>query len=228
MAESAWPPIGGLSTPTVSAQESVFAITGSAQISAPASLVFDVLLDTSTYQEWCTFVPKVVIDEQPSSPARSSSNEADDKSSALTVGTKFTFFAVMGGPGSKQTPTHLVISDISTPSAPSSYIPSVTLESSPVYTTDLSTVYRVAWKGDKVDFFAKGLNTERFHEVIVRGQDQCEVRTWEVMGGVLAHAVSFMYKKTLNKKFQEWCEELKGFSESKWTERRLQSTDVGA
>ncbi|KAJ4992992.1 O-methyltransferase [Stagonosporopsis vannaccii] len=226
MAEGAWPPKEGVSTPTVSVEEGVFAITGSVQISAPAPLVFDLLLDTSTYPEWCTFVPKVVIDEQPSSPAQSSSNEADSKFAKLRVGTKFTFFAVMGSPGSKQTPTHLIISDISTPSAPSSYIPSATLEGSPVYTADLSKVYRVAWKGDKVDFFAKGLNTERFHEVIIRDQDQCEVRTWEVMGGVLAHAVKYMYKKTLSRKFQEWCEELKGVSENIWAERRTHGAEI--
>lgn len=228
MSESAWPPTNGVSTPTVSVQESVFATTGSAQISAPASLVFDILLDTSTYSEWCTFVPRVVIDEQPTTLIQPSGNNPESKSAVLALGTKFTFFAVMGSPGSKQTPTHLIISDLSTPSAPSSYIPSAILEASPVYTADLSKVYRVAWKGDKVDFFAKGLNTERFHEVIVKGQDECEVRTWEVMGGVLAHAVNFMYKKTLSKKFQEWCVELKSFSESKWAETREHGADVGA
>jgi hypothetical protein len=127
----------------------------------------------------------------------------------------------MGHPGSKPTPTHLLISDISTPSSPSTYIPQETLQAGkfPGYTTDLSSVYRVSWKGDKVDFFAKGLNTERFHEVIVTGEEQCEVRTWEVMGGVLAHTVKWMYGKTLGRKFEEWCADLRGFSEKKWAER---------
>ncbi|KAJ4339008.1 hypothetical protein N0V95_007901 [Ascochyta clinopodiicola] len=216
MTEVVWPPKEGVSTPTVPVQNSVFAITGSALINAPASVVFDILLDTSTYSDWCTFVPKVVVDAQPYDATQHEDGKADDKSPVLKLGTKFTFFAVMGEPGSKQTPTHLIISDMSTPSQPSLYIPSGTLEASPMYTADLSTVYRVAWKGDKVDFFAKGLNTERFHEVIVRGQEQCEVRTWEVMGGVLAHTVKWLYRKTLDKKFDEWCAELKEFGEKKW------------
>lgn len=225
MTEVEWPPKEGVSTPTVSIQDSVLAVTGSAQINAPASFVFGILLDTSTYSEWCTFVPRVVVDEQPSSPVRSSIGEAE-KSEVLRLGTKFTFLAVMGSPGSKQTPTHLIISDLSTPSAPSSYIEPATLNASPVYSEDLSNIYRVAWKGDKVDFFAKGLNTERFHEVIVRGQERCEVRTWEVMGGMLAHTVKWLYKKTLDKKFDEWCTDLKAFSEKRWVEQQ-NSADLG-
>lgn len=220
MAANAWPPKEGVSTPTVSVRDSVFAITGSAQINAPAPFVFDILLDPSSYPEWCTFVPKVVIDEQPTS------DDTNGTAAVLSLGTKFTFYAVMGSPGSKQTPTHLLISDMSTPSAPSSYIPSATLEGSAVYTSDLSNVYRVAWKGDQVDFFAKGLNTERFHEVIVRGEEQCEVRTWEVMGGVLAYAVRHMYRKTLDQKFDDWCLELKTFAESRWAGKK-QGAGVG-
>ncbi|KAJ8112640.1 hypothetical protein OPT61_g5036 [Boeremia exigua] len=218
MAEDAWPPKEGVSTPTVPVHESVFAVTSSTRINAPASFVFRILLDTSTYPQWCTLVPKVVVSEQCPAAAQRPDDRADSKSAVLRLGTKFTFFAVMGSPGSRQTPTHLVVSDLSTPSEPSSYIPSSTLEASSVYTPDLSKVYRVAWKGDKVDFFAKGLNTERFHEVIVRDQEQCEVRTWEVMGGVLAHTVKWLYRKTLDKKFNDWCTELQVFAEKNWVE----------
>ena len=224
MQGNTWPPEEGVSTPTVSAAESVLALTGSAQINAPASFVFDILLDTGTYPEWCSFVPRVVIDEQPSIATHDLSME---KPAVLRLGTKFTFYAVMGGRGSKQTPTHLIISDLSTPSVPSSYISQSQLEAISVFTADLSSVYRVAWKGDKVDFFAKGLNTERFHEVIVRDQERCEVRTWEVMGGVLAHTVKWIYSKTLERKFNEWCTELKAFSEGEWARQHQQGVNVG-
>jgi hypothetical protein len=214
MENNAWPPKEGISTPTVSASDRVLTITASAQINAPASFVFDILLDTSTYPEWCTFVPKVVIDSQP---------EGTSNNAILRPGTKFTFHAVMGTPGSKPTPTHLLLSDLSTPSTPSSYISLEGLQAGkfPGYTPDLSTVYRVAWKGDKVDFFAKGLNTERFHEVIVRGEEQCEVRTWEVMGGVLAHTVKWMYGRVLGRKFEDWCGDLRGFGERRWQEDKV-------
>ena len=223
-----WPPKEGVSTPTVSAAEGVLAVAGSAQINAPASFVFDILLDTALYPKWCSFVPRVVINEQPSSTNHDLSVEATSKPVVLRPNTKFTFYAVMGGPGSKETPTHLVISDVSTPSAPSSYISPATLEASSVFTADLSSVYRVAWKGDKADTYAKGLTFERFHEVIVRDQERCEVRTWEVMGGVLAYAVKWLYKKTLDRKFSEWCTELKAFSEGEWARHHQQEIDVGA
>ena len=226
MTDTVWPPKEGVSTPTVSEQDSVLTVTSSTQVNAPASFVFAILLDVSTYAEWCSFVPKVVIDAQPSPLAQHVDDKATDESFVLKLGTKLTFFAVMGRPGSKQTPTHLVISDISTPSEPSTYVPFATLETSSLYTTDLANVYRVAWKGDKGDLFAKGLNVERFHEVIVRGEERCEVRTWEVMGGILAHVVKLLYKKTLNKKFGEWCAELKDFGEKKWTERKCDGHGV--
>jgi hypothetical protein len=227
MSDSTWPP-KEVSTPTVAYGDSVFAITGSARIDAPASFIFNILLDASKYSEWCTFVPKVVVDKQPSaaSTAESENSSRQITDAKLQLGTKFTFFAVMGTGAdiSKATPTHLIISDISTPSHISSYVSSSVLTASPMYMSDLSSVYRVAWKGDKIDFFAKGLNTERFHEIIVRGEEQCEVRTWEVMGGILAHTVKWLYKKTLDRKFEEWCAELKEFGERKWLEQKSLKT----
>ncbi|KAF2680261.1 hypothetical protein K458DRAFT_421488 [Lentithecium fluviatile CBS 122367] len=121
---------------------------------------------------------------------------------------------------SKSFPTHLIVTDISTPSQPSNYIPLSTLTSESTYTSDLSTVYRVAWAGDKTGLLPSGPNTERFHEVIVKGEELCEVRTWECMGGVLAHAVKWMYRKTLETRFAEWCGELKGYGEKRWREER--------
>jgi hypothetical protein len=226
MSDPTWPP-KHISTPTVSHENSVFAVTASAQINAPASLVFNIVRDTSTYPEWCTFVPKVVVVEQPSTASPAVGQDSSDQvpDATLQLGTRFTFFAVMGTEGSKATPTHLIISDVSTPSHVSAYIPTSVLTASSTYTSDLSSVYRIAWKGDKIDFFARGLSTERFHEIIVRGEEQCEVRTWEVMSGVLAHTVKWLYKKTLDRKFQEWCTDLKGFGEMKWREHKIKGDE---
>lgn len=221
MAEVAWPP-KEITTPTVSAQNGVLSVTGSALINAPASFVFDILLDTSTYPEWCTLVPKITVTEQPASAARPASSQLGDISPIIQQGTKLTLHAVMGSPGSKQTPSHMIVSDVSTPSSPSSYIPSAILDAFPVYTADLSRVYRVAWTGDKIDFTGRNMNVERFNEVIVRGEEQCEIHSWEVMGGVLAYAVRWLYQKTLNRKFDEWCTGLKAHAERKWAERQQQ------
>lgn len=232
-----WPPPSGVSTSKVPLSSSILAITASTRINAPAEFVFEVLRNTDTYKDWCSFVPKVAGIQQPSSTS-TTANDAKDTTShdagdqiatpaqeesdaVLRLGTKFIFLVIMGAPGStKETPTHLIVTDVSTPSQPSSYIPLDTLREDPTFSSDLSTVYRIAWSGDDVGFFAKGLRTERFHEVIVRGDEECEVRTWESMGGVLARTVKWLYKKTLEQKFEGWCADLKRYGEEKWLEAR--------
>jgi hypothetical protein len=113
-------------------------------------------------------------------------------------------------------PTHLRVTDLSTPSNPSSYIPTATLSAEPTYTADLSTVYRVAWADDKRHAWEVGPTVERFTEVIVRGEHECEVRTWECQGGAVAHVVKWMYKGVLERKFSQWGEELRVFGQAMW------------
>ncbi|KAF3051060.1 hypothetical protein E8E11_010454 [Didymella keratinophila] len=227
MTEVAWPP-KVITTPTVSAEHGVVSVTGSGSINAPASFVFSILLDTSTYPEWCTLVPKITVREQSVSTTDPASAGVGGVSPIIQHGTKLTLHAVMGDPGSKESPSHMIVSDVSTPSSPSSYISAATLSASPVYTADLSRVYRVAWKGDKIDFIGKNMNVERFNEVIIKGEDQCEIHSWEVMGGILAHPVKWLYQKTLNRKFDEWCTGLKAYAEKKWAERQGQEGGAGA
>ena len=114
----------------------------------------------------------------------------------------------------KLTDTPLRVTDVSTPERQSEYIPEEVRREDGSYTEDLGAVYRVSWKGDG-GFFARGLQTERFTEVIVRSEGECEVRTWEVMGGVLARTVKWMYKDTLSKRFEEWCADLKSEGEKR-------------
>ena len=109
--------------------------------------------------------------------------------------------------------TKLRITDISTPEKQSSYVPKETLEDPNAgYESDLSKVYRVAWKGEG-GYQARGLRTERFHEVVVLGENECEVKTWELMGGLIAKTVKWWYGKLLQERFVDWVSELKGFCE---------------
>ena len=106
------------------------------------------------------------------------------------------------------------MTDFSTPEAQSGYIPADILKGDGTYEADLGKVYRVAWTTEG-GFVARGLRSERFHEIIVLGEGQCEVRTWECQGGVLARAVKYYYKDTLKKKFAKWCEDLKREAEKR-------------
>ncbi|KAF2125676.1 hypothetical protein P153DRAFT_323742, partial [Dothidotthia symphoricarpi CBS 119687] len=196
---SLWPPPTGVTTPKVPTSKSVLTITASTPIHAPAHVVFALLLDTSTYPIWNPFVPKVTITSHPD-------NTPTQPNETLQKGTKFTFHAIMGAPGSTPALTNLIVSDISTPEHPSDYVPAAMLTQ---FHSDLATVYRMAWANDPDTMLARGLQNERFHEVIVRGEEECEVRTWEVMGGVMAWAVRWMYKGVLEAKFGEWCGGLK-------------------
>jgi hypothetical protein len=112
----------------------------------------------------------------------------------------------------KDTPTQLKITDLSTPESPyDEYLGDLVKDES--FTSDLTKVYRIAWKGEG-SFLARGLHTERFHEVIVLGDNECEVRTWEVMGGPVAYTVKWMFKSNLEGKFKLWCADLKKRAES--------------
>ncbi|KAK3075483.1 hypothetical protein LTR53_001191 [Teratosphaeriaceae sp. CCFEE 6253] len=191
-----WPPATGLSTPSVPRPDVVLPLHASTLIHAPADRVFAAVLRVADYNLWNTFCPRV-----------------DSPSATLSNGDSFTFHVIMNSskPGSL-TATGLKVTDVSTPEQISGYIPRETLSGDGSFTADLGKVYRVAWASEG-GFVSRGLRSERFHEVIVSGKNECEVRTWECMGGPLAYTVKWLYKQTLLDKFQLWCEDLKKYCE---------------
>ena len=204
---SIWPPKEGLCTPTVPRSAGVFSLSYSIHIDAPASLVFDILRDASKYPSWNQWCPRITIHSQPEG--------TPPDSTTLVLGTSFILHAIMdASKPDKDTPTQLRVSDLSTPDKPSGSITQDTLDNDPTYSSDLTKVYRIAWKAEG-SFLNRGLKSERFHEVLMMGDNKCEVRNWEVMGGPIAHTVKWMYKKTLEEKFELWCRDLKKVSEEK-------------
>jgi hypothetical protein len=201
-----WPPSEGLSTIVVSRSDSVFTSAASTHIKAPAEQVFNAVRAVDDYPKWNSFVPRVTIHSQPSGIA--------SDSALLERGTSFTYHVVMDS--SKPDSVHdtkLLVSDVSTPASPSTYVPAERLADDTSFTADLQTVYRISWVQDYGGLMGRGLRMERFHEIIVRGDGECEVRTWELMGGLLAHTVAWMYKDVLHQKFKDWVADLKKFCE---------------
>ena len=96
-----------------------------------------------------------------------------------------------------------------------SYIDQKTLEEDPGYFSDLSKLYRISWTTEGL-FVKLGVRSERFHEILVLGENECEVRTWECQAGMAARAVKWMFKDTLARGFQSWCDGLKKQSEQDW------------
>jgi hypothetical protein len=206
-ASNSWPPSEGLTTIIVPRDHAIVTTSYSSRVSAPASLVFDVVCNIADYPSWNTFIPRASIHSQPEG--------VPSDSQILVKDTSLTFYAVMDSKKpNKESPTQLRVTDMSTPSKQTDYVPRDILDKDSTFTSDLGSVYRISW-GVEGGFVARGLKTERFHEVIVLGENECEVRTWECQGGILARTVKWFFDKTLDEKFKDWCDGLKKFSEEK-------------
>jgi len=207
---SAWPPKEGLGTVAVPTKEAHFATYCSLQVNAPASKVFEIVCNAGEYSKWNSWIPEVEIIGQPEGTSPSSK--------ILELGTQFIFKVIMDEkkPNNK-TDTKLIICDVSTPENPSTaYVTEEILQKDPSFTKDLSKLYRIGWKTDG-GFVSMGLMAERYHEIIIISENQCEVRTWEAQGNFLARTVKFLYHKTLQIKFQKWTDDLKKYSEEQTT-----------
>ncbi len=203
MNNAAWPPSSGLSTKVVSRRDTTLPIFARTTVYAPAAVIWSVLLDTSRYSSWNSFCPSVTIHSQPD-------HVPEAEAQFLHLDTSFTFRVVMDAAKPKDiTPTQLRVTDVSTPEKVSGYISHDVLRDDGTYESDLARICRIAWTTEG-GFVARGLRSERFHEIIPLGEGKgCEVRTWECQGGVLARAVKYFYKNILKIKFEEWCADLK-------------------
>lgn len=203
--DQSWPPATGLATKVVPVDSTILQVHGSISIEAPAAVVYATLIKTTDYNAWCTFCPRATIHSQPESQGGSQDE--------LHLGTSFTFHVVMDSKKpTKFTDTQLRVTDISTPANHSNYISRAELDQGSTFTSNLDKVYRIAWTTEG-GFVARGLRSERFSEIIIRSDTECEYRTWECQGGSLARVVKWMYKDVLMQKFQDWCHDLKRQSE---------------
>jgi hypothetical protein len=206
-----WPP-KSLGTVAVPAKDAYFTSAAVNRVNAPASVVFDVVRNVGDYSKWNTWIPTVDIESQPDGVAADSQR--------LELGTEFVFHVVMdANKPNSITDLKLVIRDISTPDKQSSsYVTPEIRENDPSFEKDLSKLYRIQWKTNG-GFVARGLMAERFHEIIVISETECEVRSWEAQGGILARTVKFLYSKTLAAKFQKWNDELQKRSEELFSQQ---------
>lgn len=206
MAEArTWPPPEGLTSKIVPRKNAVVQLFHSIDVHAPAPRVFKSILHVAEYPNWNTWVPSAHIITQ---PLPSEPDFDPNDFSHMRIGSIMNFGVVMdANKPNKVTPTSLKVVDICTPAATTSYLPPDLL-ADPTFTADLSKVYRVSWTGEG-GFSNYGLRLERFHEVIVIGENECEVRTWEIMSGILSRVVKLMYESTLNEKLGLWCRDLK-------------------
>ncbi|KAM3423294.1 hypothetical protein BST61_g733 [Cercospora zeina] len=221
MSSSSWPPASGLTTKVVPRKDAVLQVYSSRRIAAPAPLVLRTLLHIDNYKAWNTWVPSGRIVKQDDDVA----NDDDDENlSHMRKNSIMVFDVIMDANKPDQfTETNLMVTDISTPERPSDYLDAEMLQD-PSFEGDINKVYRVSWATHGGSWImANGLRSERFHEIIPNATgEECEVRTWEIMGGVLAYTVKWMFQSTLQEKFELWTSDLKGWCEKQHQQQQQQ------
>ncbi|KAF2212939.1 hypothetical protein CERZMDRAFT_96613 [Cercospora zeae-maydis SCOH1-5] len=214
MSSDSWPPASGLTTKVVPRKDAVLQVYSSRRIAAPASLVLETLLHIENYKSWNTWIPSGRIAKQDDSVDDNNKDGASHEVdlSRMRKNSVMVFDVIMdANKPDKFSETNLIVTDISTPEQPSDYLDAEMLQD-PSFDGDVHKVYRVSW-ATHGGWMTKGLRSERFHEIIPTTDNECEVRTWEIMGGVLAYTVKWMFQSTLQEKFELWTNDLKVWCE---------------
>lgn len=200
---STWPPKEGLTTPSISRKDAIITTSASIRVSAPASKAFEAIILVSEYPKWnLSFCPEAKIISQP--------NEHSADQERLYKGTKTRFMFNIGD-GKPATGAECTVMDISTPDAQSDYIPKEELEKDAGYHSDLGTVYRLCWVQS-----GTGLSSERFHEIVVVSENECEVRTWACYKGMVARTIKWSgNSRKLEEKMEAYLQDVKKYAEEK-------------
>ena len=210
---SPWPPANGLNTIRVPRDQNVFTPSATSNINAPADLIFRIIRNTTSYPDWNTFTPRAVITKSPQGR-----NKPKNQKAFLFTGDEFTFDVVLN-PDTPEVVTNSFekVFDISTPKAPSPYVPKKLLRNDGSWYPDLQKVYRASW-GDVNPATATQLVTERFSEVIEVGKAKSVYRTWENFGGPFAPAVQASVGDILEDRFEDYAREIKAYAEKVYVE----------
>lgn len=187
-------------TPTIQAADAGLHLGSSVFINAPATQVWDALTDTSTWPSWNNFVPRVTIRAQPNAETHTGDNDPSSLSPILQSGTRFTMHVRMDPFSDKPQAAQNVNLHITEYTAPN---------------REAGTPGRIIWAAD---YDAPGtmapslLKAERTHE-ITEVEGGTEVRNWEAQVGWVVFIVRWMYGERLQRCFELWVEDLKGYVE---------------
>lgn len=172
----------------------LFSALTTVTIRAPLSTLLDLSLETTSWPEWNSFVPKAVIISQPAPTSHSATK--------LEVGTKVTFHNRMkrDGPLSSQHSDHQVVSIKE-------------------FERDGGKGWSIVWRTIGIPGGEWMLRAERVQELSERkaedGSTVVEYRTWGTFGGPMAYLLSWMgVKNDIVDRFEDWAEGLKVHAEA--------------
>ncbi|PSK42728.1 hypothetical protein B9Z65_5650 [Elsinoe australis] len=173
-------------TPTIPTG-ALFSASSSATIHAPASKIYNTLLESTTWPSWSSFVPHVSISSQPPG--------TDPSSTRLVVGTAMNFTVHMSPKMKTKSPEEVNI-----------------VSAAPRDEDPPGTKYTICWVGRMMPGVV--LRAERVNE-IVKTEDpgRCEYKTWETFAGVAAYAVKWSTEGLLVERFEDWTRDLKAYCE---------------
>lgn len=164
------------------------------RIKAPAAKVWEILIDTSTWPEWNSFIPLAEdLDVGPGAP--------EDGPRIFSLGSRRRFHANMGGK------TSIIMQK-------------VTKFETPDDNANGPRIYRICWSSQGYPDFI--FNTNRWNEVEEVNGDQgpeCIYRTGEDQHGPLAYVVKLAVGKQVEKGLQDWANDLKAIAESSGSKR---------
>ncbi|KAK3077979.1 hypothetical protein LTS18_008759 [Coniosporium uncinatum] len=173
---------------------------GRTSISAPAALVFDLIIDLSTYPEWNPFVPRAELLANASS---SEPSTLEAPSAKITQDCPFRIYPVMKVLGF---------------SVPNTTDVRCTLLSRPSSTASQEKqIYAAEWV--QTNMSDSMLKTLRRTEVEVLGEAECEYRSWEWMEGPMAYVIKGTMVGALQRGFEESALGLKREAEERYRKK---------
>lgn len=188
-------------------------------IEAPARIVFEILTSPSTWPDWNLFVPGAElisrrgasgIIEPYTYDASSGDLQARHRATPqVREGDTVTFKVAVPisgkGPTAKRMPssTQLFVSEV--------YVPKPGVDAG-------DATYRVIW-GAPSSLSAP--SAKRVQDVEPLGEQRCEYRSYEEMGGPLAYVVKWTMGGAVQRGVDEWGEGLKRAAEERWVGEKV-------
>ena len=173
-------------------KDTVFYVSSAISIACPAYHAYRIMCDTSTWPDWCTFVPKADV-----TPPKGHTG----RSEVLVKDTKMTLHVSLGS-GAPAFAPRMQNEQVVEASAGSE-----------------NGTLRISWSQVTMPkFVMRTLRVNEFEPGVDNGGASCQYRTWIQMAGPMAYTVKAVVSTVLQARFDDWSQDLKRYAEKTWHE----------